>query len=97
LRFLRKNLLRDAFPPPFPPSREFERSKDLSLYDRNCHRPLIERSFDPFWNGQGSDVAALADQIHDCPAPCRICTSSNSKPTSSDPRTPQPNSIASIA
>jgi hypothetical protein len=30
---------------------------------------LIERSFDPFWNGHGADVAALADQIHHDPVP----------------------------
>jgi hypothetical protein len=28
---------------------------------------LVERGFDPFWNGDGADVSALADQVHHRP------------------------------
>ena len=39
----------------------------------------------------------LANQIHHRPVPWRFWMSSNSRPTSSDLRKPQPNSMASIA
>jgi len=29
--------------------------------------PLIECSFDPFWDGHGVDLSTFADQIHDRP------------------------------
>ena len=59
---------------PFPPylSRPGDGSKDPSLLDPGCHRPLIERGFDPFWNGNGADVSALANQVHHHPVRWRI-------------------------
>src|SRR6266542_3423036 len=41
--------------------------KDLSLRDSGRQRPLIERQFDPSWNGDGADMPALTDQIHHRP------------------------------
>ena len=61
------NILRDAFPPHF--SRPGDGSKKPSLRHPGCYRPLIECCFHPFWNGDGADVSALADQIHHCPVP----------------------------
>jgi hypothetical protein len=61
------NILRDAFPPHL--SRSGNPSKDPSLRHPGCDRPLIERGFDPFWNGHGADVPALANQVHHCPVP----------------------------
>ena len=65
LDYVPHNILRDAFSPYF--SRPGDRSKDPSLRDPGCYRPLIECRFDPFWNRHGADVAALADQIHHRP------------------------------
>jgi hypothetical protein len=59
------DILRDAFPPHL--SRSGDGSKDLSLRDPGCSCPVIERRFYPFWDGDGADVAALADQVHHCP------------------------------
>jgi hypothetical protein len=67
LDYVPHDILRDAFPPHF--SRPGDGSKDPPLPDPSCHRPLIERGFDPFWNGYGADVATLANQIHHCPVP----------------------------
>jgi len=61
------NILRDAFPPHL--SRSGNSSKDSSLRHPSRDRPLIERGFDPFWNGHGADVPALANQVHHCPVP----------------------------
>src|ERR1035437_1647402 len=63
--YVRHDILRNAFPPYL--SRPGDGSKDPSLPDPGCGRPLIEGGFDPFWNGDGTDVAALADQVHHCP------------------------------
>jgi hypothetical protein len=59
------NILRDAFAP--HRSRPGDGSKNPPLRDPSGHRPLIERHFDPFWNGNRPNVAALADQVHHCP------------------------------
>jgi len=67
LDYVPHHILRDAFPPHL--SRSGNPSKDPSLRHPGCDRPLIECSFDPFWNGHGADVPALADQIHHCPVP----------------------------
>ena len=67
LDYVPHDILRDAFPPYL--SRPGDCSKDPSLPDPGCDRPLIERRFDPFWNGDGADVAALADQVHHRPVP----------------------------
>jgi hypothetical protein len=93
LDYVPHDILRDAFSPHV--SRSGNGSKDPSIRDPGCGRPLIESRFYPFWNGHGADVSTLADQVAQCP--CRIWTSSRSKPTSSDLRKPQPNSMASIA
>ena len=65
LDYVPHNILRDAFPPYL--SRPGDGSKDPSLRDLGCQRPQIERGFDPFWNGHGADVSALADQVHHRP------------------------------
>jgi hypothetical protein len=67
LDYVPHNILRHPFPPYL--SRPGDGSKDSSLRDPGCRRPLIERSLDPFWNGYRADVSALADQIHHCPVP----------------------------
>ena len=67
LDYVPHNILRDAFPPHL--SRPGDGSKDPSLPDPGCRRPLIERGFDPFWNGHGANVSALANQVHHCPVP----------------------------
>jgi hypothetical protein len=59
------DILRDAFSPHL--SRSGHCSKDSPLRDLGCYYPLIERRFDPLWNGHRADVAALADQVYDCP------------------------------
>src|SRR6266567_1089896 len=46
-------------PPHLP--RPGNRAKDLSLRDSGRQHPLIERRFDPYWNGDGANVAALSD------------------------------------
>jgi len=61
------NILRDAFSPYL--SRPGDGPEDPSLRNPGCSYPLIERRFDPVWNGHGTDVAALADQVHHCPVP----------------------------
>jgi hypothetical protein len=61
------NILRDAVPPHlFRPS---DGSEDPSLRDPGRYGPLIKRCFNPSWNRDGANVAALADQIHHCPVP----------------------------
>jgi len=65
LDYVPHNILRDAFPPHL--SCPGDGSKDPSFRDPGCHRPLIERGFDPFGNGHGADVPSLADQIHHGP------------------------------
>ncbi len=65
LDYVPHDILRDAFPPHF--ARPGDGSKDPSLRDPGCDRPLIERRFYPFWNRHRADVANLADQIHRCP------------------------------
>jgi hypothetical protein len=67
LDYVPHNILRDAFPPHL--SRSGNPSKDLSRRHPGRDRPLIERGFDPFWNGHGADVAALADQVYHYPVP----------------------------
>jgi len=59
LDYVPHDILRDAFPPHL--SRSGDGSKDPSLRDPGCYRPLIECRFHPFWNGHGADVATLAD------------------------------------
>ncbi len=61
------HILRDALAPYL--ARPGDCPKDLSFGDPCGYRPLIERGFDPFWDGRGADVAALADQVHHRPVP----------------------------
>jgi hypothetical protein len=61
------HILRDTISPHLP--RPGNRAKDLSLRDSGRRHPLIERQFDPSWNGDGANVAALSDQIHHRPVP----------------------------
>ena len=61
------DILRDALAPYL--SGPGDGSKDPSISDSGCGRPLIECSFDPSWNGDGADMSALADQVHHCPVP----------------------------
>ena len=65
LDYVPHNILRDAFSPYF--SRPGNGSKDPSLPNTGCYRPLIECRFDPFWNRHGADVATLTNEIHHCP------------------------------
>src|SRR6202043_1139169 len=67
LDYVPHHILRDAFSPHLPCSRN--PSKDSSLRDLGGHYPLIECRFDPLRNGHGADVAALADQVYHCPVP----------------------------
>ena len=61
------DILRDALAPHL--SCPGDGSKDPSIPDPGCGRPLIERSFHPCWNGDGADMSAPADQVHHCPVP----------------------------
>jgi hypothetical protein len=65
LDYVPHDILRDAFPPYLP--HPGHGSKDSPLRHSGCGRPLIERGFDPFGNGDSADMAALADQVHDRP------------------------------
>jgi hypothetical protein len=67
LDYVPHDILRDAFPPHL--SLPGDCPKDPSLHEPGCDRPLIERGFDPFWNGDGADVSTLADQVHHRPVP----------------------------
>ena len=35
--------------------------------------PFAQLRIHPIWNGNGSNVASLSSQIHDCPMPSRCC------------------------
>src|SRR5207245_6208440 len=67
LNHVPNHILRDALPPCLP--RPGNCTKYSSLRNSRCPGPLIERRFDPFWNGDRADVPALADQIHYRPVP----------------------------
>src|SRR6266542_4205412 len=61
------HILRDALPPYLP--RPGNCAKYSPLRNSRCPGPLVERRFDPLWNGDRADVPALADQIHYRPVP----------------------------
>jgi hypothetical protein len=65
LNYIPAHILRDALPPHLP--RPGHCAEYSSLPDVGRHRPLIERRLDPPRNGNGADVSALADEIHDRP------------------------------
>ena len=89
------HVLRDALPPSL--IRSGNRPEDSSLgYSGSC-RPLIECRLDPFRNRNGTNMTALADQIHDCPVTLPHLNLMHLQPDQLRPRNPQPNSIASIA
>ena len=56
------DVLGDSSTPYFP--RACDGTKDPSLSNASCGRPLIESSLDPAWNGNRTDVAALTNQVH---------------------------------
>src|SRR5436305_452304 len=89
------NVLREAAAPHLSPSGD--RSKDFALTNPSGSCPLIESGFHPVRNGHRANVATFTNQINNGPVSWRIWMSSNSKPTSSDLRKPQPNSMANIA
>jgi hypothetical protein len=64
LDYVPHDILRDTFSPYLSPSSDG--TKDPSLRDLGRSCPLIERRFYPYWNRNGADVAALADQVYDC-------------------------------
>jgi hypothetical protein len=59
------DILGEAFSPHL--SSPGDGSKDPSLCNPGCYRPLIECHFHPSWNGHCANVATLADQVHHCP------------------------------
>jgi len=61
------HILRDAVAPHF--SRSADCSEDPALRDTSLCDPFIQCGFDPDWNRYGANMAALADQIYDCPVP----------------------------
>jgi hypothetical protein len=61
------NVLRYAAAPHL--SQSGDRSKDFAIRDIGCACPLVEGGFDPVRNGDGANVATLADQINHCPVP----------------------------
>src|ERR1700688_1674892 len=63
--YIPHHILRDASTPPLVRSGNGPEDSSLTYFGR--HRPLIQRGFDPFRNGNGTNVTALADQIHYCP------------------------------
>jgi len=67
LDYVPHNILRDAFPPHL--SHPGDGSEYPSLRNPGCSYPLIERCFDPLWNGHRADMAALTDQVYHRPVP----------------------------
>ncbi len=65
--YIPHHILRNALTPSLV--RSGDCPEDPSLGYSGGHRPLIERSFNPFGNGNGTNVTALADQIDYCPVP----------------------------
>ena len=61
------HILRDTLPPYLV--RSGHGPEDSSLSYPGGRRPFIERGFDPLGNGNGTDVASLANQIHYGPVP----------------------------
>jgi hypothetical protein len=65
--YIPHHILRDTLAPYLV--RSGDGPEDSSLDYPGGRRPLIERRFDPLGNGNGTNVSALADQIHDRPVP----------------------------
>ena len=95
LDYVPHDILRDAFPPHL--SRSGNPSKDPSFCDPGCHYPLIERRLDHCGIGTVRMWPPLPIRSTTAQCPWRTWISSNSRPTSSDLRKPQPNSKASMA
>ena len=96
LDYVPHNILRDTFSPHL--SRPGNCSKDPSLRHPGCHYPLIECRFDPLleWAPCGCGRPCRSG-LPPPSAPAASWISSNSRPTTSDLRKPQPNSKASMA
>jgi len=60
-------VLRYTFAPHLP--RSTDRSKDPAPDNPRLYGPFIQRDFDPGWNRDGADMAALPNLIHDRPVP----------------------------
>jgi hypothetical protein len=90
------DILRDAFPP-YLSRRPGDGSKDPSLRDPGCYCPLIECAFTHSGMGTVRMWPPLPIRSTTAQCPWRIWISSNSRPTSSDLRKPQPNRMASMA
>jgi len=65
--YIPHHVLRDALAP--YRVRSGDRPKDSSLLYPGGRRPLVESGFDPFRNGNRTNVAALANQIDHRPVP----------------------------
>jgi hypothetical protein len=59
------DILRDAAAPHL--SHSGDCSEDFAFSDPGCLCPLVEGRFDPVRNGNGADVATLANEINHCP------------------------------
>jgi hypothetical protein len=59
------DILGNSFPPYSP--RPCYGTKDSSLSNASCRRPLIESSLDPARNRNSADMAALTNQVHNRP------------------------------
>ena len=65
--YIPHHVLRDALAPDLVSSGD--RPKNSSLGYPGSRRPLVERGFDPFGNGNRANVATLANQIDHRPVP----------------------------
>src|ERR1700761_6160849 len=43
--------------------------EDPTVPDIRCGHPSVDSAFDPDRHGNRADMAALSDEIHDCPVP----------------------------
>ena len=59
------NILRDSFAPHL--AVPGDGPKDSSLGDAGCFGPFVQGDLHPPGNGDGADMAALADQVHNRP------------------------------
>jgi hypothetical protein len=61
------DILRDPFAPDFAGASNG--TEDSSFGDTGCHGPVVEGDLHPPRYGNRTNVAALADQVHNRPAP----------------------------
>ena len=93
--YIPHHVLRDALAPYLV--RSGDRPKNSSLGYPGGRRPLVERDFGPFGNGNRANVTALANQVHDCPVALSHLDFIQLQADKFRSRKPQPNSKASIA